>query len=795
VKTKPKRLFTSVRPARIACLISEQDADWQESSLRIIEFFSRVWGGGNNIIVPTDGNDLSVIFWKLLYVYDADYIYYFHKSGLDQKIVHPEEHRSRVEAALQDFLKAAPSADVNRTREQIDEQFCRTPLMAPPTAELGERIKSRLAPFFVEGNVIDSISSRSPVRFPLAPLITVLSESHETAGSLDFRPPLNGTYSLWLASITGSGEDTFRNEMREIKRQVFDVDLKDDLMELVTNPRAVNTFTSGTDVKTPFELTTVGLGTYFYRSEFPRKQLMTIVVGDTINDFCFYYSLSRIRQPVLWFPINWLRETKSTNGGSMFDSFSHSLGFTQGSVGAEDGCVFTSTSLELEELTQIVDETKKRARFLWLRSTSAVELTLDCAKLISRPFRLYEVGNAVRPTSLTAEESSEIDMFETPTPKNFRRVHPYDHRWITDVTVSAHSLPRHPNIGEWVIRSPVLGTWGARVGAGTLSYFCPNVAYAGGDIDITVVRPNLYIPSAHEVFEKLFDGIGQSVRLSDKGFYADDAVRKFGGLEVLASFLRDSISRQLLYAFMDCSGKNSEHEGYLLSDGRRYLTLPAVSRLAGDDEISRNLIEKLLSQDIFYRGCIFKCRYCRNADWFGLDQFDQIFRCKRCQRTQHVTRENHVYGELEPGWCYKLDEIIFQFLKHNGDVGILALDYERRGSQTSFLFTTDLELRRAGAIGGKPDSEIDICCLVDGEIVLGEAKKENRLGQTKRAEVKEINKYTTLADVLGVKRLIFATLAEAWSDETMTNVKNATASRNIDVTMLNTSNLLMMKTQ
>jgi hypothetical protein len=53
-----KRIFTSVRPARVACLIYQDDDDWQESCLRIIEFFSSVWGGAYDIIVPTDGKDL-----------------------------------------------------------------------------------------------------------------------------------------------------------------------------------------------------------------------------------------------------------------------------------------------------------------------------------------------------------------------------------------------------------------------------------------------------------------------------------------------------------------------------------------------------------------------------------------------------------------------------------------------------------------------------------------------------------------------------------------------------------------
>jgi hypothetical protein len=89
----------------------------------------------------------------------------------------------------------------------------------------------------------------------------------------------------------------------------------------------------------------------------------------------------------------------------------------------------------------------------------------------------------------------------------------------------------------------------------------------------------------------------------------------------------------------------------------------------------------------------------------------------------------------------------------------------------------------------KPEFELDICSVVDGEVVLGEAKKENRLGETARAENREIQKYVNLATQIGAKKLAFATLGDSWSDETLRNVERATEKRNLDLIMLNRSNL------
>jgi len=91
-------------------------------------------------------------------------------------------------------------------------------------------------------------------------------------------------------------------------------------------------------------------------------------------------------------------------------------------------------------------------------------------------------------------------------------------------------------------------------------------------------------------------------------------------------------------------------------------------------------------------------------------------------------------------------------------------------TDSSFLFTTDLELTKKDATDRKPDLELDILAVLDGELVLGEAKKGNRLGATAAAEKKEIQKYCRLAKELVAKKLIFATFSDTWSGETISQV-------------------------
>src|SRR6266852_2112721 len=117
-----KRIFTNVRPARVACLVHQDDEDWQQSCMRIIEFFSGVWGGAYNIIVPTDGKDIAKDFWKILSAYDADYIYYYAKTAKDLKTTRPEQYDAWLKAQLESHLPGNEFSNMDFARSQIEER-------------------------------------------------------------------------------------------------------------------------------------------------------------------------------------------------------------------------------------------------------------------------------------------------------------------------------------------------------------------------------------------------------------------------------------------------------------------------------------------------------------------------------------------------------------------------------------------------------------------------------------------------------------------------------------------------
>ncbi|HEY3136894.1 MAG TPA: hypothetical protein VGL29_12765 [Blastocatellia bacterium] len=377
--------------------------------------------------------------------------------------------------------------------------------------------------------------------------------------------------------------------------------------------------------------------------------------------------------------------------------------------------------------------------------------------------------------------------FETPKPKNFRKIHPYDHRWITEIAVLGNDIPRHPNLGTYLLRSNVLLTNSARTGRSGIAFFCPNIAYLGGDIDTVLVRPTLFIPDAMQVVEHLCKYSGMACKVSDKGFYTQDIIRKVGDLATLATFLRDPIIRAVLEKFLDKTrpGQGVEDEGIVLRD-RRYVNLLSVAKILGDHESCRKIIDRFVAIGLFHRGFVFHCRFCRAADWFAVGEVTEEFSCKRCSKTQKYTSQN--FKANEPEWFYKLDEIPYLGLENNMQVPLLALDCLRRRSKRSFMYTTDLEIIPQD--DSKPTMEIDICCIVDGILTIGEAKTQNRLDSSATREIESLTRYRDLARKILPRRVVFATWAERWSDTTQERIREAFTELPVEVNLLESRDLL-----
>jgi hypothetical protein len=163
--------------------------------------------------------------------------------------------------------------------------------------------------------------------------------------------------------------------------------------------------------------------------------------------------------------------------------------------------------------------------------------------------------------------------------------------------------------------------------------------------------------------------------------------------------------------------------------------------------------------EVLYRGLILRCSHCSNVDWFSISDITHAFTCRRCGKNQQYKRANWRHPD-EPSWFYKLDEIVYQALLNNSIAPILTLGALREKCKDSFLFCPELRISVKG--DEKHFMELDICCIPDGRLCIGEAKSNGMLA-TKGVSAGEATlKYRDLAVKLGATRVIFSTCSHVW---------------------------------
>jgi len=738
-----------VRPARVACFIDANAQDWQACALNIIEGFSRVWGGAYFIIIPTDGQTISDAFWRILLAYDPDYLW------LSPRI--PEAPRGSY-LALSDDLQ--------------------------------QELKLKLAPFHYQNRVIQGHARTNlEPQYPYTDLLTILPhcEHPSVMGEVS---ALESVPSLWTASLTGRASPGYKEALEKIGIGCRALDYSSGLSELFDlAAKNIKGELGVDDAGFPFAFSLTQLG--FFRSiKFPyHREAILVVVGETVEDFCLYYCLARLRGKVMWLLPSWLPAAESDDTDETDDyavwstqtpigCFARSVSSLTDDGGQESSTFLMSTSLDTGQLATVRNGLDQSWYDLSIEEGLPVgddplpteqstppTLAASLEWLLRHPFKIYESRNAEKIVSRHFIGENMAGLFEPPLPRNFSYIHHYDHRWITEFSVVNNHLPRHPSLGEEVVRHSFLGTLGARIGKEGAAFFCPHSSYVGGDIEQVLIKPAIHLPNCFSIFQRLMKGLNYDSQISDKGRFAADTIIKFGSISSLAHFFTTSSRRAVLEKYLDnkSPGPDVKDEGLVLqTDRRRYLDMAAVAKIMRGDKAAADLIDSLIGKAVLHRGLILKCEFCRSTDWFSVAELTDEFRCRRCNRAQ-VYRQFHALSRPEPVWYYKLDEMVFKGLANGMVVPLLALyQFERRAD--SFMFSPDIELLDPAS--GKQLFELDICCVPDGELTIGEAKRSNRLGKTAREEREEVGKYYDLARRAGATQVVFATYDEQWRDET-----------------------------
>lgn len=809
---RPLRL--SVRPPRCAVFIPD-DEDWPNVVRRMLENFCQTWGGVGNILIPCpDEGDAHPVFWRILEAYDPDLVCQY------QRTLHHVELSDS--ARFEEYIERGVQETASLTRETAEKALRDAARRIPadswaPSRQVRDRVLRYLAPFHMAEEPFSFPWQADHVPSPFVDSAKLQGADNRPFTTLNVAS-LGRDISLIAASHLGilspARQHLLEREGRPIEeyevcaeqmpallavcwadydhlsRQAF---MRSTFESLGLSPQSPPAWTAPEHhSRFPFAQTRSGCTEVQDQRGFIAPRHRVVVVGDTASDFCLALALLRMSQLAFWLPSH-LAADQEEQGQQARSCLREALSSLSKGHFISEKVLLVSLSLSKRELEAIRSQLESnRPRF----SRPHMDFVLDdpSPAIPAWPICLLhtQLRNLERFAPLVGKEFATAT--DTPIPSDLAGETPSDFAWFVDVSVDGHKLPIRSCLKALLCKNPDPIGYGVRPSSAGMSFCAQKQGFvvAGSQIHEITLRPQLRCPDAEEVFKTLAARVGMRAEHSSAGQYALAALERWGGLDQLAEDLASKDRNKLLQAFRPKVPEDAP--GVFLKPLRRgFLSFEdflKVADLSQDD--LRRLIDRYIERGIVTRGLILKCAGCSYAGWYAADEFGNSFRCTRCRQTTLITRDTWIGGlkgepqTSEPTWYYELSEVVYQALCGNARAPILALAKLKKDAR-SFLFTPELEFwskEGRSAESDKPLIEIDVCALVDGKIVIGEAKIANRLESRPREEDRFLGKFVRAAKQLTADDVAFATTASCWRDATKKAIDSAFAGARASVLYL-----------
>lgn len=137
----------------------------------------------------------------------------------------------------------------------------------------------------------------------------------------------------------------------------------------------------------------------------------------------------------------------------------------------------------------------------------------------------------------------------------------------------------------------------------------------------------------------------------------------------------------------------------------------------GTQELTDSL-DGLCREGVFHQGYSWSCKHCAYRNWTALDALRMTLECQVCHK-EHNTPINLQFD-------FRLNEFFAACLREHDTLSVVwALgELMRQSRADSFIFSPQIELFRKYPENdaAKPDQEIDLLCVIDGKVVIGEVK-------------------------------------------------------------------------
>lgn len=277
-----------------------------------------------------------------------------------------------------------------------------------------------------------------------------------------------------------------------------------------------------------------------------------------------------------------------------------------------------------------------------------------------------------------------------------------------------------------------------------LSRFNPDcrVRILGEDISSAFsIKPNdemaenhLILPDPENLLIEVFRELGYSVRPGRSSAF----LSMFDDLAQAGDFLMKPYAIPLMEKMVDS----------------RYKFFNAVRRIIsgrGDYDSVETSAELLfmLSKRILLRGFIFKCKHCNYEDFYFMREVNEKYICRGCGR-KNVT-------PLRLPGAYNLSHIVCDGYLGGVIATVLTLYRLFRDAGESFIYCPELSLKKKNS-----EMEIDIICLVDGKLVIGEAKMGRLIKDRDFSPRDEFEKYKVSAREINASKVVFSTISDSF---------------------------------
>ena len=797
-----RELSRHVRPARVITAFENSERGWEHSALRMLENYSLTWGGAGALLVPVSGDGaIDETLWSLIEMFDADIWAVYNRRLRDFLLADPGGFDSWLQTAIAAWVENhGGSPEQARAMFTADPYLDRLEGHFELSDELLGEIKRRTAPaLFPEDIHLAYFNADTTPSYPVMDVCDLRPLPHHVRviDTTNLPPVLRVLVAMKCGGLSPRRQDQLDAANVAVEQVQMGLDDLEELLmlswlgkhdppRLILDRSALQTGRLADDetsdrrsYATPSGLSLVGCEVLSRMHPRQYETPLTLVVGSTAEDFAYALALDRCGVPAWWVPdLASLPDESTTRRVLRTLAWAvHRDRQSAGRMAVDRGVDVCSLSMPSEGVSDVSERIRavdgalhgipmqhtERATLPPLRVT-LINVRGHVNEPLDEPFRGDAMLRAV-PGVLPTAISSTM---------------PWRFSWWIDVEDDQCRIPNRSALQDLLLAEPDASPSLIRSGRDGISYHSlrAGAIIAGEPQQQLLVRPRLRFPDAATVFRHLFERAGYEIDESAAGRYRRLATELWGGFNEIHHDWADDGTRALLKSWT--STDSSGVAPGIWDGARRYLSFNDAAKAPEiSTENLRSLLDGYLTRGILSRGLVLKCSHCLNTTWYRLDDLSQSFACSRCQQRAAITEASwsadHGQGDPapEPTFYYAMAEVVYQALRHDADVPIRAIGALRSKPSESVQQATESIVSKAGQ-----PFELDLLALVDGRIVLGEAKKGNCLESTAKQERRWLNDLADIADAITADEVVFATAIE-WRPETLRYISEACTSRQV----------------